>query len=110
MNSHSFTSDSYVLPVSDPCVDNMKKLSFPDSTTIGTVTRNPSFLGYKYAIYDTFFRNFSVVFDIEKARFVGRIRLSHQSNIFSNVFSMPHPIYCLLATTNQDLINFISPT
>ena len=107
--TNSLTQNHYVFPLSDPNVDNMKMFC-KNWTTFSTVTKNPNFLGDKHVIFDTFFRNYSVVFDLEKARFVGRIKLSHQSNFLSNIFSMPHPIYCLIAAANQDLINFITPS
>ena len=110
INSNRFTSHPYVLPSSRPEVRDARKLILPGSAATGSVMRNPSFFGSRYAIFDTFFRNYSAVFDVERARLVGRITLDHQSNIFSNVVSMPHPRYCLIAMTNQDLINFVSPT
>ena len=110
INSHSFTCDCYVLPSSRPEVRDARKLTFSDNAATLSVMRSPSFFGSKYAIFDTFLRNYSAVFDVERARLVGRITLDHQSNIFSNVVSMPHPRYCLIAATNQDLINFVSPT
>ena len=108
--TNSLTQDHYVLSLSNPSLDEMKLFSHKDSSAFSSRTRNLSFLGDKHVLFDKNFRNYAVVFDLETAKFVGKIEVSHQSNIFSNTYSMPHPTYCMIAATNHKVINFVSPT
>ena len=100
--------DHYIVPVSDLFTTNIKGLPF--KSLINTVSRNPKFLGHKYVLFDTFYKNYSVVFDLDEAKLIGKIKLSYQRNYFSNIFSIPHPIYCIIVIIYQDIINFITPT
>ena len=74
------------------------------------LTKYPSFLGEKYVLFDAYFRKYSVVFNHKDMRYIGKINFLGQINYFSDISSMPHPFYCLIASTNQEKINFITPT
>jgi len=109
-NSCGYNTNQYAAPSVDTSVENMRKFKFQDQTVRGAVTKNPSFLGEKYVLFDVFFKNYSAVFNLEDMRYIGKIDLFGQTNFFSNICSMPHPYYCLIASTNKSVINFVTPT
>ena len=109
-SSRSFKIFQHVAPAKNPDVESLREFRFRDQTMVATVTKYPSFLGEKHVLFDTYFRNYSVVFNHENMRYVGKINQSGQSDYFSDVSSLPHPLYCLIASTNQGTINFITPT
>jgi len=109
-SSYSTNNFQYVAPASDSKVENIREFTFQDQFLDVILTKYPSFLGEKYVIFDAYFRNYSVVFNHEDMRYIGKINFLGQSNYFSDISSMPHPFYCLIASTKQDAINFITPT
>jgi len=108
-NSHGFTNDQYVMSASNASVSNVCKLKFIDPLAIVT-TKTPKFLGEKYALFDVYYKNFAVIFDLEQAQFVGKIELTGNTNSSSAICSIPHPYYCLIASANQGSVSFITPT
>ena len=108
--SSRFNISQYVVPSLDPSVENIQQFKFRDQIIVGTVTKNPSFLGEHHVLFDTFFRNYSVVFNLDNMSYVGKTKLFGQTNFLSNISSLPHPFYCLIASINHDTINFITPT
>ena len=69
------------------------------------LTKYPSFLGEKYVLFDAYFRKYSVFFNHEDMPCIGKINFFGQTN-----YSMTHPFCCLIASTNQETKNFITPT
>ena len=75
-----------------------------------TVTRNPKFIGDNHVLFDTFYKNYSVFFDLKEGKVVSKLKLSYQRNFFSNIFSIPHPNLCMVVVVYQDILNFFTPT
>ena len=109
--SYRFTTYNYVAPLVDMSIKNIQKFKFCEQKLLETVIGNPSFLGENHVLFDTFSRNkVSIVYNLEHMRYVGKISLLGQTNYFSKIYSMPHPFCCLIASANQDMINFITPS
>ena len=70
-SSLSFNIHQYVAPAAGTSVENMRPLLLGNRTA--AVTKNPSFLGEKHVVFDTEFRNYAVVFNLEDTRHVGNI-------------------------------------
>ena len=96
--------------VSEASTDNMRSFRFRDPAMLGTILRNPSFLGGegRYVMFDTFFKDFVVVFDSWDFKYLGKIKLQVGSN--SGTESCPHPHCCVIALAHQGLVHFVSPT
>ena len=105
-NSLSFNIQQYVAPSAGTSVENIRPLLLGNQT--GTFTKNPKFLGEKHVLFDTEFGNCSVVFNLEDARYVGSIKMIGKNNFFTTNRNIPHPFYCLIASTNRDEISFIT--
>ena len=75
-----------------------------------TVTRNPKLIGDNHVLFDTFYKNYSVFFDLKEGKVVSKLKLSYQRNFFSNIFSIPHPNLCMVVVVYQDILNFFTPT
>ena len=102
---------NYISNTSDTDAGNMRAFEFHDLTMLGTILRNPNFLGDggRYVMFDTFFRDFIVIFDSEDLRYLGKIKLETQESN-SGTESAAHPCYCLIALASRGVIHFITPT
>ena len=111
-NSYGFTFDQYVYDATNTKTESLREFDFRDATTAHThtVTRNPTFLGESHVLFDACFKNYSLVFNMEDMHFSGKIMLPTRDNLFSTNSSIPHPFHCLIAVTNKNFINFITPT
>ena len=106
-SSLSFNIHQYVVPAAGPSVRNMRPLLLGNHTA--AVTKNPSFLGENHLLFDTEFRNYAVVFNLEDARHVGNINILGNKKKYSSSCNMPHPTCCLIASASKNKISFISP-
>ena len=105
-NSCGFNTDQYAL---DTRVGGIRKFTFRDRAA-GAVTKVPSFLGENYVLFDVFYKNYSAVFDLEDMRYMGTMKFFKETNFFSNGCSMPHPHFCLVASTNNNFVSLTTPT
>ena len=105
----SFNIFQYIAPAIGTSVENMRRLTLKSQMVMNTFKKSPKFLGQNYVLFDLFFKNCSIVFNLEDTRYVGKINISIHNSHFSNI-SIPHPYYCLIASTNESMINFITPT
>lgn len=108
-NSHRFNIYQYVAAAVRTKLENIFRLVFKDQTIMNTCKTNPTFLGDNHVLFDMFFQNYSVVFNLENLRYVGDLNLFDENNFFSNM-CMPNPFYCLIASLSQNNIKLITPT
>lgn len=108
-NTRGLSSEHYVVSASNAKIINVCKLEDIESLAIATM-KTPKFLGEKYALFDVYYKNFAVVFDLERGLYVGKIQLNENENSFYDICSFPHPDYCLIAAANQGSVSFITPT
>ena len=89
--------------------EEIRRFCVEDQAVMNACRTDQSFLGDKHVLFDIFFRNYSVVYDIESLRYVGKITLFEENYSFSTL-CVPNPLYCLVASFSKDSIKFISPT
>ena len=100
-----FGNSSYDHYVIDLDASDVQGLAFKNPTN--TVTRNPKFLGDNYVLFDTFYKNYSVFFDLKEAKIVSKLKLAYQRNFFSNILSIPHPNQCMVVVIYQDILTYL---
>ena len=76
---------------------------------MGMVIKDHTFLGENYVLCDTYFKTSSVTFNLEDANYVIKLKTFDEEYSHSNI-CIPHPFYCLIASTNKKCVNFISLT
>ena len=92
----------FMSDMSETGVENMRSFEFRDVP--GTVLRNPNFLGSegRYVMFDTFSKDFVVVFDSRDFRCLGKF----QAQPGSDTESCPQ----VIAIAQQDVVHFVTPT
>ena len=88
--------------------EETRRLCVEDQAVMNACRTNPSFLGDEHVLFDILFRNYSVVYDIESLRYVGKITLFEENYSFSNLWQ-PNPLYGLVASFSNSTKCF-SPT